>query len=124
VKQPGVLGLLTALNARQIGPEDIKIPGFSEGGLVEVGGRMLTLSQMIGYAMAVPVMPAPMAMPGFAEGGEVRPAAGGGPQRLDSSLTVSLDHGLILKALESPAGQRVVIRTLVNHRKAVRDIAT
>lgn len=54
----------------------------------------------------------------FAEGGLV--SAGGGKSSLDSSLTVGLEQGLVLKELSSPEGQRVLVRLLGQNKRATR----
>lgn len=55
---------------------------------------------------------------GYADGGLVAGAATGG--NMDASLTVGLDDGLIMKAMESPAFGRVLVRHLGQNRRAAR----
>ena len=52
----------------------------------------------------------------FADGGLV---AGAGEAGLDSSLTVGLEDGLVLRAMKSAAGQRVIVNAIGNNRRAV-----
>jgi hypothetical protein len=62
---------------------------------------------------------APMMAPSYAEGGLVAPAAGASRMELGGQITVALDQGLILKALESPEGQRTMIRVASRNRRAM-----
>jgi hypothetical protein len=39
--------------------------------------------------------------------------------RVDGAISIALDDGLILKAMESPEGQRVQLRVLHKNRRAV-----
>jgi hypothetical protein len=81
VSQPGVLNLLSTMNA------GLETPALS----VVRGARR------------------------FADGGL---AAGAGVSRLEGSLTVALEPGLVLRELKSPEGQRMVIRVLSNNPRA------
>ncbi len=54
----------------------------------------------------------------FAEGGLV--SVGSGKASLESSLTVGLEQGLVLKELSSPEGQRVLVRLLGQNKRATR----
>ena len=56
-------------------------------------------------------------MPGYAGGGLVTPM-GGGSTSVNGQITVGLDEGLVLKALESPEGQRVMLRVAGKNRRA------
>lgn len=51
----------------------------------------------------------------FAEGGLVTPSS---PGRSESSLTVALAPGLVAQELETPEGQRAVVRVLTKNRRA------
>jgi hypothetical protein len=53
----------------------------------------------------------------FAEGGMVQPSTNVTPQ-IGGTISVGLDDGLILKALESPAGQNVMLRVVGKNRRA------
>jgi gas vesicle protein len=54
----------------------------------------------------------------FAEGGLV--SAGNGKSSMESSLTVGLEQGLILKELSTPEGQRVLVRLLGQNKRAAK----
>lgn len=54
----------------------------------------------------------------FADGGLV--TAGGAAVSADSSLTVSLEPGLVLKELKTPEGQRVMVQLLSQNKRAAR----
>jgi hypothetical protein len=68
----------------------------------------------------VPVMiEAPV--PRFAEGGLVDQGATTNEQpNQDSQLLIGLEEGLILRHLESPAGQRVLVKAMSKNRRAIR----
>lgn len=51
----------------------------------------------------------------FAGGGLV---PGAGASRLDTSLTIGLDRGLVLSELQSPEGERAIVRVLSKNRRA------
>jgi hypothetical protein len=56
----------------------------------------------------------------YAEGGLVAPQEGGGSRtELGGQITVALDEGLILRALESRAGQEALIRVTSKNRRAI-----
>ncbi len=56
---------------------------------------------------------------GYADGGLVSPASAGPvTATLGGHLTLGLDEGLILKTMESPAGQRVAIKVAAKNRRA------
>jgi len=61
-------------------------------------------------------------VPRFAEGGLVdAPAAPADPQApKDSQVLIGLEEGLILRHLESPAGQRILVKAMAKNRRAVR----
>lgn len=78
----------------------------------------------IRQAARLSVRPLPLAPrePGYAAGGLVgasAPSASGGA----SHLTVGLDDGLVLKSLETPEGQRVLVRALAKNRRALAGLA-
>jgi len=56
----------------------------------------------------------------YSDGGLVTPASPGAAGG-DSSLTVALDKGLLLKELQTPEGQRVLVKLLATNRRAVRN---
>lgn len=58
----------------------------------------------------------------FAEGGMVGAGAGGGGQSLDGRLTVGLDEGLVLKALETSRGQRILVETIGRNRRTLQRV--
>ncbi len=61
------------------------------------------------------------AVPRFAEGGLVDAPAPTDPQASkDSQLLIGLEEGLILRHLESPAGQRILVKAMAKNRRAVR----
>lgn len=94
VRQPGVLGALESIN--RFGARALR--RFRSGG-VEVRG--------------------------FAEGGLVHARAGGGDSAatsLDSTLLVGLAEGLVIDHLESAAGQKVIVKTIANHRRELRPV--
>jgi hypothetical protein len=51
----------------------------------------------------------------FADGGLV---PGAGASRLDTSLTIGLDRGLVLSELQTPEGERAIVRVLSKNRRA------
>lgn len=53
----------------------------------------------------------------FAEGGLVGGTVGAA--RIDGSVTVGLEEGLVLRALESDAGERLIVRTVTKNRRAI-----
>ncbi len=57
--------------------------------------------------------------PGFAEGGFVD-AAGGEGGVSDGRLVLGLEDGLVVRQLKTPAGQRVLIETVNENRRAIR----
>ena len=63
-----------------------------------------------------------MPVRGFAEGGLVSPQGAGQEEsgRMDGKLLVGLEEGLILRAMETPAGERFVVKTIRNHSREIR----
>jgi len=60
-------------------------------------------------------------VPRFAEGGLVDAPANADPQASsDSQLLIGLEDGLILRHLESPAGQRILVKAMAKNRRAIR----
>ncbi|MBE0564944.1 MAG: hypothetical protein IH621_03235 [Krumholzibacteria bacterium] len=60
-------------------------------------------------------------VPRFAEGGLVDGPAATDPQASnDSQLLIGLEDGLILRHLESPAGQRILVKAMAKNRRAIR----
>ena len=61
-------------------------------------------------------------VPRFVEGGLVdAPAASADPQApKDSQVLIGLEEGLILRHLESPAGQRILVKAMAKNRRAIR----
>jgi hypothetical protein len=91
VKEPGVLSHLEQLNRR--------------------GARALVQIPQLASAP----------LPRFAEGGLIEPGpTPSAAQTIESSLLIGLDEGLILRHMESPAGQKVLIKALSKNRRAVR----
>lgn len=91
VREPGVLRHLEDLNRR--------------------GAQALVSTPML---VEAPV-------PRFAEGGLVDAPATSDPQAAkDSQLLIGLEEGLILRHLESPAGQRILVKAMTKNRRAVR----
>lgn len=67
---------------------------------------------------AGPSRPAVSPPPGprrYADGGLVAGAGGG---RLDASLTIGLERGLVVRDIESPEGQRAVVRVVARNSRA------
>lgn len=59
--------------------------------------------------------------PRFAEGGLVDAPAAAAPQASkDSHVLIGLEEGLILRHLESPAGQRILVKAMAKNRRAIR----
>lgn len=58
--------------------------------------------------------------PHFAEGGLVGVSGSSAPAGVDGTLVVGLEDGLVLREIETPEGQRVLIETISNNRRAVR----
>ncbi len=91
---------------------------------VQQPGALEFLRDFNRWSMAAlrPVWSAPGA-PRFAAGGMVGSGAGGGGgQALDGRLTVGLDDGLILKALESPRGQRILVELVGRNRRTLQRV--
>ena len=60
-------------------------------------------------------------VPRFAEGGLVDGPAPADPQASkDSQVLIGLEEGLILRHLESPAGQRILVKAMAKNRRAIR----
>ncbi len=60
-------------------------------------------------------------VPRFAEGGLVDAPAAADPQESkDSQVLIGLEEGLILRHLESPAGQRILVKAMAKNRRAIR----
>jgi Lambda phage tail tape-measure protein (Tape_meas_lam_C) len=60
-------------------------------------------------------------VPRFAEGGLVDAPAPADPQESkDSQVLIGLEEGLILRHLESPAGQRILVKAMAKNRRAIR----
>jgi hypothetical protein len=60
-------------------------------------------------------------VPRFAEGGLVDAPASADPQESkDSQVLIGLEEGLILRHLESPAGQRILVKAMAKNRRAIR----
>ncbi len=60
-------------------------------------------------------------VPRFAEGGLLDGPAGTDPQASkDGQVLIGLEEGLILRHLESPAGQRILVKAMAKNRRAIR----
>jgi len=59
-------------------------------------------------------------IPQFAAGGLVGEGRRGTAGSLDGRLLIGLDEGLILSHLESPAGQRILVKAMSKNRRAIR----
>ncbi len=59
---------------------------------------------------------------GFAEGGIVGAAAAGSTQASDGRLTIGLDEGLVLKALESPRGRKILVEVVGRNRRTFQRV--
>lgn len=106
VAKPGMLQHLEAIRRGQWEP-----PRFAEGGLVAFA-----------RGLSIPPIAQAVGVSRFAEGGLVGGGGGGGAARLESSLTVGLDKGLVLQQLDSPEGQRIVIKALTENSRTVQRI--
>jgi len=91
VRQPGVLPVLEAINAH--------------------GARALTTSPVIADIDEVAH---------FAQGGLVGSAGAEGGGTLNGRLLLGLEDGLVLRDMESPQGQRIMVQALAKHRRAAR----
>lgn len=59
--------------------------------------------------------------PRFADGGLIdQQSATSGQPTNDSQLLIGLEEGLILRHLESPAGQRILVKAMAKNRRAIR----
>lgn len=56
----------------------------------------------------------------FAEGGLVDGRGGGGGEVLNGQLSIGLEDGLVLRELDTPEGQRVLVRSVSANRRAIR----
>jgi hypothetical protein len=75
------------------------------------------------YAINQTILPRSEPRFAFAAGGLVGGGGGGGgTTTLDSSLTVGLDRGLILQEMETPAGQRLLVKLIEKNKRAVRSV--
>ena len=59
---------------------------------------------------------------GFAAGGLVVGDAGGSSR--EGKLVVGLERGLVLREMESPEGQRMLVKLLDRNRRAVQDVTS
>jgi hypothetical protein len=60
-------------------------------------------------------------VPRFADGGLVDGPAPADPQAAkDGQVLIGLEEGLILRHLESPAGQRILVKAMAKNRRAIR----
>lgn len=72
-------------------------------------------------ALAPPPVVIEAPTPRFAEGGLVdRAAAGSDAAPMDGRLLIGLDEGLVLRQLETSAGQRILVRAINKNRRAIR----
>lgn len=58
----------------------------------------------------------------FAEGGMIAAGAGGGTPGLGGRLTVGLEEGLVLKALESSRGQKILVELVGRNRRTLQRV--
>lgn len=118
-----------------------EVQGKAEGGLISGAGTstsdsipaMLSTGEFVVRASAVqipgvlemlsainsgsraPVLSGPERRPRFAEGGLVSGAGASGGQ---TSLTVALGEGLVASQIETPAGERAIVRVLQKNKNA------
>lgn len=60
--------------------------------------------------------------PRFAGGGLIEKSADKDPQARDGRMLIGLDEGLVLKALESPRGQKVFVELVGRNRRALQRV--
>ncbi len=106
VQRPGGLRFLHAYNAGRFDPREllrtIDPKAFARGGIVERG-------------MATPLV---LTAAAFANGGAVtEPSAA--PISRDSKMLIGLEEGLVLRSLDSPEGERLIVRTIARNRRAL-----
>lgn len=68
-----------------------------------------------------PVRSTPEA-PRFAVGGMITKGSDGDPQTRDGRLTIGLDEGLVLKAMESPRGQKILVELVGRNRRTLQRV--
>jgi len=117
------------LGGRGTGRSDSNLAWFSRGeylvraAVVEQPGVLAHLDDLNRRGTRAIVSPPALAQikpGGFAEGGLI---GAGGPEAVaggDSRLFVGLEEGLVLRALETSAGQRILVKSIGNNRRAVR----
>lgn len=90
---------------------------------VQQPGALEFLRDFNRWSMAAlkPIRSAPEA-PRFAVGGAIASSAGRDQQTGGGRLTIGLDEGLVLKALESPRGQKVLVELVGRNRRMVQRV--
>ncbi len=78
---------------------------------------MLQALQAINRGFTVPALADPQRVRRFADGGLV---SGVGAARLEGSLTIGLERGLVLRELSTPEGERAVVRVISKNSRASR----
>lgn len=107
-QRPGGLRFLHAYNAGYFDPRQlmrtIGLQAFGRGGAIQRG-------------MAMPLV---ITASSFAGGGAVgNQAPGAASGAMDGKLTIGLEEGLVLRSLESPEGERMIVRTIARNRRAL-----
>jgi len=77
---------------------------------------MLEALEAVNQGLAAPVLNGPRGVRRFADGGFVSGAGVGGPAQ--TSVAIGLEEGLVVRHLESPAGERAVVRVLAKNPRA------
>lgn len=132
VRRPGVLGRLRGMLERARGLSSIPGPlvpvRLSSGEfkvppeVVRQPGHLAELDRINRGALPMVLRQAP----GFATGGLVFSGAGGsvpetsGGSRIDGTITVALEDGLVPRQIETPAGQRAILQAIAKNRRAAR----
>jgi hypothetical protein len=102
---PGMLSVLEGIRGGAITAGDF--PGFAEGGLASFNPADFVFNPATPLSQPVPLQ---------------GPARGPVPAKLDSSMTVGLEEGLVLRALDTPQGSKVVVRMIEKNRRAIRSL--
>jgi len=117
------------LRGRGTGRSDSNLAWFSKGeylvraAVVEQPGVLAHLEDLNRRGARAIVSPPALAQiqpRGFADGGLIPGRTGKETATGEGRLVVGLEEGLVLKALETSAGQRILVRTIRNNRRAVR----
>jgi hypothetical protein len=100
------------------GPRDDRIPAMLSNREYVVPAHAVALPGVLGMLEGLRTGRL-RSVSGFAEGGLVTGGTGAGRTELGGQLTVALEEGLVLRALESRAGQEALIRITSKNRRAI-----